>query len=449
MANKPAGPWEKFGPITVDPEQTAAGPWQKFSGGGNTQEPPPNYTMPGAQKPSPMQDFFGTTLEDIGGLVPSMARTAGELIHHPIDTTKNLITGFANMPETLADEYKERPGQAIAHATELALPAITKGLGKLVEAPAPALAESSLGIRGTAKAFGATPGKAILEETSGVRPSTVEESARTRLSELNNELEGRARNATSPVSLKPARDVLAKQSTKAAAANSEATPRELTPMQEQLVTPREGFTGRVEYPAGSHTPISFQQQPTGIVGPGGAPITRPALVRGAAPVPQVAEEQPAIDFLGMKRQFDKDFIRNWNPAANTKGALGTARKTYGAMANEFNAAVPGAPELNQRISSLVPVAERARLTDLSAGPGERIINRVTRPTGAMLPAVFGLHEGGIPGLFGALAGQETFASPTAKMLAARTLYGAGKGLEGIGQASRPLVILPPATRQQP
>jgi len=305
-------------------------------------------------------------------------------------------------------------------------PLLSRGVGAMMKAPAPMLAKSALGINGRTEAYGATPGKAILEETRGVSPATIEESARARMTDLGNQLEGRARATTTPLSLVPARERLSGISSDAAAANSRVTPREVSPMLRQLTEPQPGFTGRTEYPAGAHTPITISP------GMSGDPMP---LVRGRAPSQVVAPEQSATDFLGMKRQFDKDFISNWSPAANTKGQLGVARQAYGEMAREFNSKVPGAAELNQRISSLVPVAKNARLTDLNAGVGERMLNRAGRPTGGLFPLLFGLHEGGIPGAMSAIGLTEGIQAPEVKMIGARSLWGSGKGLQ-----SKPAMI---------
>jgi hypothetical protein len=303
------------------------------------------------------------------------------------------------------------------------------GVGAGLKAVGPPLAESALGIRGQTHAFGATPGKAVLEETRGIRPSTIERSAQSKLGELNNALEGRAANTRAPASLVPARTVLENASAKAAGANSAATPAELSPMAQQLTEPRPGFTGATEYAPGAHTPISFQQQPVaGLVQPSGAPVTRPQLVRGPSPEPVVAAEQTPLDLLKMKRQFGQDFV-NWNPVIpRSPGANTVGRQAYHALAQELNDVVPGAESLNQRISSLVPVAQRAKLTDLNAGPIQRGLNRFAAPTGGMIPALFGLREGGLPGLMTMIAGQETLGSPAVRMAAARGLFGGGKFL---------------------
>jgi hypothetical protein len=315
-----------------------------------------------------------------------------------------------------------------------AVPVAAAGGGKLLQMAGRPLVKTALRLPGKAEAYGATPAKAVLEETGWhVRPAAIAASARSKIGELGKELESKAAAATEQPSLGPARQVLSGRSAVAARANSTSTPSELAPMQKFLTEPEPGFSGATNYPAGAHTPINIR--PTAIPG---SYLTTSQLVRGAAPPLEISERQPAPQFLGMKRQFDTDFIRNWNPAVATKGRLGAAREAYGALASEFNRAVPGAEPLNQRIASLIPAAQRARLTDLNAGLGERILSRMSRPTGGMLPALLGYHEGGIPGAALGMVGAEGAASPVPLMMGARGLYGAGSALSsplGMGAAA--------------
>lgn len=62
-------------------------------------------------------------------------------------------------------------------------------LGAGMRAVAPKIAESALGITKADRAFSRTPGRAILDETTGLRPETIAESAQSRLNELTPQLE--------------------------------------------------------------------------------------------------------------------------------------------------------------------------------------------------------------------------------------------------------------------
>jgi hypothetical protein len=69
-------------------------------------------------------------------------------------------------------------------------------IGEGLRSAAPKLAESAIGITKADRGFGKSPGQAILKETSGIRPSTISESAQTRLNELNPQLTEAANNAS-------------------------------------------------------------------------------------------------------------------------------------------------------------------------------------------------------------------------------------------------------------
>ncbi len=332
-----------------------------------------------------------------------------------------LLRGAATGAETAGDV-----------ANPLTLP--LKGAGEALKVGARGLAKSALSLPSKAEAYGATPAKALLEETRGVRPATIAESARGRIGELSNELESRAAAAPGKTSLAPARSLLEDKMLRAAQANSEATPRELEPMHRFLTVPGPQFAGEREF-----APAPGPVGPSPILGPNGQPL--PSSVQPQ--IERVAEQQSPSDLLKMKRQFDTDFVSNWSPTANTKGQLGVARQVHHALGSEINRAVPEAAGLNQRISSLIPVERSANMADLSAGPIERGLNRATRPTGALIPAIFGLHEGGVPGLATMLAGQELLSSPTAKMIGARGAYGGGAGAAA-PITRRSLILLPEA-----
>jgi hypothetical protein len=75
--------------------------------------------------------------------------------------------------------------------TGAAAGALMGAMGEGMRAAAPGIAEKALGMRGTDRAFGKTPGRAILDETSGVRPESVATSAKERIGQLTPELENK------------------------------------------------------------------------------------------------------------------------------------------------------------------------------------------------------------------------------------------------------------------
>lgn len=262
------------------------------------------------------------------------------------------------------------------------------GAGEAMRAASPALAETALRVRGNDRLFGRTVGRAILDDTSGVRPETVASSARNTLSQITPELESRAAAAGaggSRGSLIPARQGVAETVGNHLTNRAVDSAAELEPLQSRLSTD-----------AVTNLPLAAQQSPTGL--------------------------------LNMKRGLNSDFISNWTPEQKP-GLRASARQAYGAINDEFHNAVPGAAELDQRTSSLIPVAKRAEGVSNNAGVVQRTAGRLMAHTGAAtlggLGAAGGYKEGGIPGaIAGGLTGivaPELISSPTAQMIAARTM----------------------------
>ncbi len=317
----------------------------------------------------------------------------------------------------------------------VAAPLAARGVGSAVKAAARPLVNAGLGIPGKAAAWGKTPAQFIIENTSAVRPPAIAEQAQNVVNKLTGEQEAAAAASKTPAHLQPARDVVNSASTKAAGANSKITPRELAPMQRFLTEPEPGFTGATAYPPGANTPISFKA-PAGFAG-------QPTLVRGPAPMPAVAEAQPALDLLHMRRQFGTDFVDNWNPTSSTKGALGTARAAYHALGESADQAIPGGAARDQLISSGIAAKDAADAAGLRATLGQRVLNRISRPTGGLVPMIIGYHEGGPLGAAAGLTGAEAAASPVPLMIGARGLHAAGRGiaapLSQIGAQAAPLL----------
>jgi hypothetical protein len=250
---------------------------------------------------------------------------------------------------------------------------------------APGVAEKALGMRGTDRAFGKTPGRTLLDETSGVRPETVAASAKAKINELNPQLEQAASASPNLASLKPARDVLASAANKAASENA----------------------------VGLHGQIGNMQ----------ATLARRPLDPLISAIP---EQVSPRELLNLKRGFNEEHL-NWTPDRRD-AALSTGRRAYGALDTELDRAAPEAAGLNQRISSLIPTVRRAEAMARGEGANARIMERIARPTGALTGAMggamLGRQEGGTRGAFeGAGLGlilPELMSSPTGRMIAARS-----------------------------
>ena len=276
-------------------------------------------------------------------------------------------------------------------------------IGQGLKAMAPAVAEGALNIRKLDRAYGkggGNIGRAILNETRGIRPGTVAESAEERLGELNPQLNAMADKASAngPIaSMTPGRDVISNANDLATRQGERTTASQLEPMSTHL-----GET-----------------------------------MAGQAIPSDVTPRQ----LLDLKRGFGNEFIHRWNPETMT-GVKGTAGRVYHAMGQEFNRTVPEAEELNSRISNLIPVSKRASSAELNAPTMQRAVNRFAAHTGALTGAgiggTLGYREGGLPGavaggLTGVLA-PELIASPEGEMATARLLNKASglKPLVGTG-----------------
>ena len=257
-------------------------------------------------------------------------------------------------------------------------------LGEGLRAAAPIVAETALGIPKAARAFGKTPGAAILNETKGIRPETIADSAKGAMGRLTPQLESAAAAAPGPASLLPARTVISAAASKAASQNA----------------------------AGLHGQISSM----------GDTLTR-RFDTGAA----IPQDVSPSELLNLKRGFSDEHLR-WNPETHDR-ALSTGRQAYGALDSELDRTVPEAAGLNQRISSLIPVAQRAESISRNAPTLQRAIGRFGAHTGALtlggVGAAGGYKEGGVPGaIAGGLTGvlaPELIASPEGQMAAARLM----------------------------
>jgi hypothetical protein len=271
-------------------------------------------------------------------------------------------------------------------------------LGAGIRAVAPKMAEASLGINKVDRTFGKTPGEAILNETSGIRPTMVAASGQAKLGQLTPELESKVAAAPGTVSLKPARDVVDQAETTAINQNAQSLFGQLNPMNNFL---RERFNTKTLIP----------------------------------------QDVSPSDALNLKRGFSKEFLGRWNPETHGD-TLSTGRKAYGAIDAELDKAVPEAAGLNQRISSLIPVVHRAESTSREAPAAQMLMRRLAAPTGALVGSTFGAGEGyrhgGVPGAiaggaFG-LAAPSLVSTPEGWMLMGRMANKAGSLKPVVGGA---------------
>lgn len=345
--------------------------------------------------PSNTAQSIGKVIEQAGEfLVPGGAEEAGaEKLASLAPKLGKVAKPLARVLTSGASSGLVNKAQGGDFTTGAALGAGGAGVGQGLKVAAPAVAETALGIPKVARAFGRTPGKAILEETRGIRPETVGRTAQEALDTLNPELEAKVAASPNQVSLQPARDFLDQKMAQAQAQNAEGLHGQYNRMANTL---QENFGTKQR-------------------------------------IPQVL---PASDALNLKRGFGEEHT-SWNPEVRNK-ALSAGRYTYGLLDKAIDDAVPESAELNQRISSLVPVAKRAESVSRNAPTIQRALSRFGAHTGALtlgaMGGAEGYREGGIPGaIAGGVTGvvaPELIASPEGQMLLARQLNNA-RGLKPV------------------
>jgi hypothetical protein len=364
-------------------------------------------------------------------------------------------------------------------------------IGAGLKAVAPKIAEGALGITKVDRAFGKTPGQAILNETSGFGPEKIAASAQERMGQLTPQLEAAADRAS--VRPQPVKALLQAPAQEIPLAANSRNPK-MHPMAfdakvnpEEPMEPRSGnplapiseypginphylsgsahpeLSGRVptnqgvlirpqEIPAGAKPLPTMVPNPVASLGPARNVLRSAAdtasnqnaeglhgqignmqdfLSRRFGSGEQIPENVTPRQLLDLKRGFNEEHLR-WNPEIHDK-ALSTGRQAYGALDQELDRTVPEAAGLNQRLSSLIPVARRAESVGRNASTAQRVMGRFGRPTGALLGAsvggAAGAREGGTPGaIAGGITGlvaPELLASPETQMIMARGMNRAG------------------------
>lgn len=296
---------------------------------------------------------------------------------------------------------------------------IASGIGQGMQAIAPAVAESAFGIRGVDRAAGRTPGQAILDETTGFKPSTVANQAQRKASSYTAQMENALDNAPD-VSLSPARQIANDALYTATQRNNPETIKRTGAIAKQLTS----SYGTDAKPIVQDL-FGTTQKDSGLVDEFGNPITSPVSSKVGQVETQLPETVPASKALQLKRGIG-DLKNSWNPATQNDLADSTVGRVYHSLDDQLEQAAPGASALNQRISSLLPVAKRATATDLGPGSLQKIMN-YSPFAGTVIGGVQGGREGGIEGAIkGAATGAVTGAvlrSPTGRMALARVLYG--------------------------
>lgn len=277
--------------------------------------------------------------------------------------------------------------------------ALGSGATQALKAWAPSVAESALNVLAPQRMNGKTPGAGILEDTTGIKPLSVMKSAQGAIDKYTGDLHNVVGQAQgTPFSMAPARLTLQDAMDNIGVSqNSPTAMRDLIQASDQLhykLDPRPFSTdfGKLNY----SDPIPAQVTP--------------------------------MQGLQYKRGLDH-LVDNWAKGGGSP-AEGPIKQTYGALANELERTAPGSDAISQKISSLMPVVDRAKMKAASAPTTQQMFNKLAAPTGALVAPVaggiYGHEHGGAGGaVAGAAAGAllpAMLATPTGQMALARGLY---------------------------
>lgn len=413
-----------FSPLSME-DETANSPLAE----GHQREAREQYRAPVESDPnlSPVQNVIKNVVAKPLAQMGANSEKAG-FGQSAFNTLKGFGHSLTSLPEPLpgpnagADGLQDSPmtglvtparqiaagnygGAAGTLTTPLAMMAATHGVSKGLQNMAPGLFERGMGVRNPDRAFERTPGRTGIDETYGVHPETVSKSAQENVSRLTPEHDTLINNSPAQIDINPTRQIPLDKQSQLGTQNATGAAQKLQPIVDFLHQADPRFKGTTA---------------------GG----------------QIAGVQPASAVLALKRGVNNEFIDGkWNP--DNAQAHGTAKKVYNSLDQSLDNAVPGSQELNQRISSQIPLIKRgaavARNEDLAA----RITSRVAARTGGMLGAAAGAAEGhrlgGGPGaVIGGLTGlavPELITSPTAQIGTARAIDSIGN----LGEKLAPLI----------
>lgn len=269
--------------------------------------------------------------------------------------------------------------------------AVGSGAGQVLKSWAPKVAESALGVLAPQRANGRTIGQAILNDTTGIKPLSVAKSAEDSIARYTDQLHTAAGASQTPFSMVPARLTLQDAIDNAASQNSRVALKDLNAAKNQL-----------HYEVNPDT-ANFD-------------LNRP-----------IPNQVTPVQGLQYKRGLN-DLVDNWAKGGGSP-ADGAIKQTYGALDAELDRTVPGAQDLNQKISSLIPVSSRATMKANMAPTTQQLFHKLAAPTGALVAPLaggtYGYEHGGAAGAVGGAAAglmlPAMLATPAGQMALARAL----------------------------
>lgn len=301
------------------------------------------------------------------------------------------------------------------------LPSAVAKIG--LKAAARPFIKNALRIPGKVELHGSDPVSAALDgRVPGYTPKAIETNAKAGIDSAEARLQAAATKAGNQgieLSLKPPRDVVNERI--ANAQQYQGEPTELYPLRDFVSEVRPNSVLASHYPPGSNSQIQF-----GV----GSPYRPPTPTRiGSPPVPVLSERQFPTSYIGARRRLNEeysDFFPGQNPLFKKPPEQSrVANSMSHAMGEEIKTKIPGAAPALKDMSDQIPLMTAAKKIQEAPGYGQQLIDKFSRPTGALAPILFGLAKEGLLGGVGAAGLQAVASSPTAKIIAARGLNAAG------------------------
>lgn len=298
------------------------------------------------------------------------------------------------------------------------LNAITKPVAYGMRQAAPYLAESAIGVKASDRLYGKRPGQALLQETASFNPEEIAKEAQQRIDQLSTEIEKKALGKTADIG--PAQSLAKAFADYVSQGINTPLASKLKGMYESLTEAPRNFFGQSSYPTGSSSQLITHQIPASP----GSMMPSYGLRPGSSPAPtRISPMQDVTDALRLKREFADRFTSEaaWANLGGDKDAIGKAKQIYKKLDEAVDIAVPESADLNQRISSLIPVANRAAKTALGPGIVEGVAGTLGAKTGALAAALAAGASGGPIGFITALISKEVGSLPSTKIALARIL----------------------------
>lgn len=338
----------------------------------------------------------------------AMGKTGGEMASYLAPA--KLETGLAEAAPEAVRPLVRIASSALSNGTMNAANGGDFATGALTGAGFGALSEGARSLLAPQSMRSAIPGKiskdtaaALLEHTSGMRPSSVLESTENHIGQAGRDLETAVSGApqTPSISLQPAispvQDALATAQRQRAVGDSD-----------QLSRVVDFLRGNGDY------------GPTRGLPPGAA---------GPSPPSPMLTPQEALD---ARRGYSREFVSNpqWKQVANGP-VLGPVKEGYGGLTGELHAQVPGATEADEMMHNLIPARTGLRtLVRDDPSVAGNVMGRVGARTGALTSAAMGAAGGarsaGLPGaILGGITGltvPEVLSAPAAKIGMARAAF---------------------------